>query len=314
MRKLVIVENRSELGAGTRGASLGVEAMKIAAVNAGSSFFMDHPRQTVPDENHLLYHRVKNQSAKRIGGIVKVYKKLAKQIQTSLENGKFPIVLSGDHSSAGGTIAGLKAAYPEKRLGVIWIDAHADMHTPYTSPSGNVHGMPLATATNEDNLECKRTEPSEEVVGMWESLKKTGINGKKVDYQDIVFIALRDFEEEEASLIERNQVKVFKTSEVRKAGPEAIVKATLEHLNDCGVLYISFDVDSMDKSISEGTGTPVENGILPEEAKGLLLGLLKEERVACLEFTEVNPLLDEKNKMAEVAFDILDECGKALQS
>jgi arginase len=288
--------------------------MKIAAVKAGSNFFMDHPRQDVPDGNHLLYNRVRNRNAKRIDGIVKVYQKLAKQIQSSLESGKFPVVLSGDHSSAGGTIAGIKAAYPEKRLGVIWIDAHADMHTPYTSPSGNVHGMPLSTATNEDNLECKNAEPGEETVKMWEALKATGIKGKKVDYRDIVFIALRDFEKEERALIERNGVKVIETERVRNEGASSIVKETMEYLKDCDMLYISFDVDSIDKSISAGTGTPVENGIYPEEGLDLLLGLLKDPRVNCLEFTEVNPLLDEKNKMAEVAFGILDACGKALQS
>ena len=94
--------------------------------------------------------------------------------------GNFPLVLSGDHSSALGTISGVKAAYPEKRLGVVWIDAHADIHSPYTSPSGNIHGMPLAAAMSDDNLDCQINEVKDETFDLWEKMKNIGVNGRKV--------------------------------------------------------------------------------------------------------------------------------------
>jgi arginase len=313
MKNLVIIENRSELGAGTRGASLGIDALKIAAVTAGSKFFAELPRLEIQDQNHLLYNRVRRKFAKRIEGIVKVYQRLSELVKRTLLEQKFPLVLSGDHSSAGGTIAGIKAAFPDKRLGVVWVDAHADMHTPYTSPSGNVHGMPLATATNEDNLDKKKKEPSEETMQMWETLKATAVPGKKVEYSDIVFIGLRDYEDEEEYLIEKNKVKVFTSEEMHREGAEIIGKATLDYLKDCDILYISFDVDSMDSLISEGTGTPVPEGLWPDEARDLLLELCNDERVCCLEITEINPLLDQKNTMAEVAFDILEAVGNKLR-
>ena len=149
------IENRSEIGAGSRGASLGVDALRIASLNVDNKFFRENEVVTIKDENHLLFEPVKFESAKRIGGIVQVFKSISSEVKSTLASGEFPFVLAADHSSAGGTIAGIKEQYPDKRLGVIWIDAHADLHSPYTSPSGNVHGMPLASAINYDNLECK---------------------------------------------------------------------------------------------------------------------------------------------------------------
>lgn len=146
MKRIILVENKSEIGAGTRGASLGIDAVKIAALNAKSNYFKDTKIIKIENENDKLWEETSFESAKRIEGIVKVYKRISNSVSDILTKNKFPVLLSGDHSNAGGTIAGIKKAYPEKRLGVIWIDAHADLHSPYTSPTGNVHGMPLATA------------------------------------------------------------------------------------------------------------------------------------------------------------------------
>jgi len=153
MRKAKLLLIRSELGAGTRGASMGIDALKIAAIDLGSDYFRRHDDVEIVDENWLLLEKVKFKYAKRIRGIIKIYERISKNVARVLKKpGTFPIVLSGDHSSAGGTIAGIKAAYPDQSIGVVWIDAHADLHSPYTTPSGNMHGMPLAAALGEDNL------------------------------------------------------------------------------------------------------------------------------------------------------------------
>jgi arginase len=225
---------------------------------------------------------------------------------------KFPIVLAGDHSTAAGTIMGIKAANPEKRLGVVWIDAHADLHTPYTTPSGNMHGMPLAMVTQLDNKDCQINEPGSETISYWEKIKKIGGDFPKIQPKDIVFISVRDTEEPEDYLIHHYGIKNFSTAEVRELGIEKVAAQALEILAECDQIYISFDVDSLDSSISVGTGTPVPNGLTVEEAINLNAELIKDKRVCCWEIVEVNPTLDTENTMAEIAFEVLEITAKSL--
>src|SRR5213075_2686692 len=161
MKNIKLIEVPSEIGAGTRGASLGVEAIKIAALDFMSNFFIHFPSEKIPTENKLLYEPIESPYAKRIKGIARMYERVSKSVNDSLRNNFFPVVLSGDHSTAGATVAGIKMARPKSKLGVIWIDAHADLHTPYTTPTGNMHGMPLAVTIGEDNHECKVHELDE---------------------------------------------------------------------------------------------------------------------------------------------------------
>src|SRR4051812_14288337 len=153
MKNIKLIEVPSEIGAGTRGASLGIEAIKIAALDFMSNFFVHFPSEKIPTENKLLYEPIESPYAKRIKGIARMYERVSKAVNDSIKNNFFPVVLSGDHSTAGATIAGIKLAKPKSRVGVIWIDAHADLHTPYTTPSGNVHGMSLAVSINQDNID-----------------------------------------------------------------------------------------------------------------------------------------------------------------
>lgn len=312
MKNIKFIEVKSEIGAGTRGASLGVDAIKIAALDFMSNLFVHIPSEEIPNENHVLYEHVSSPHAKRIKGVHAVIDRLANTVKESKSSGLFPIVLAGDHSTAAGTIAGLKMANPKKRLGVIWIDAHADLHSPYTTPSGNMHGMPLSMSLAEDNLKFKRHELDNTTKDYWEKLKNIGKISPKVKAEDIVFIALRDFEEEEEAIIKKNNMKVIPVSEVRKKGVESIVKQTTQYLNDCDEIYISFDVDSIDSSISKGTGTPVRNGLREKEAEDMLASFMQHHKIACLEITEVNPTLDSENLMAEIAFGILQRCVNIL--
>ena len=250
MKNIKLIEVPSEIGAGTRGASMGVDAIKIAALDFMSNFFIHFPSEKIPTENKLLYEPIESPYAKRIKGMVTVYDRVSKAVCDAMKNNFFPILLSGDHSTAGATIAGIKMAKPKSKLGVIWIDAHADLHTPYTTPSGNLHGMPLAISINKDNQECAVHEVDETTVKHWDSLKNFGKIAPKVLPEDIVFISLRDYEKEEKHLIEKYDMKVISTKEVRNKGAENIVRAVLRYLSDCTDIYISFDVDSLDASFS----------------------------------------------------------------
>ena len=312
MKNIKLIEVPSEIGAGSRGASLGIEAIKIAALDFMSSFFVHFPSEKIPTENKMLFEPIDSPYAKRVKGIILMYDKIAKAVSDTIKNNFFPVVLSGDHSNAGATIAGIKMAKPNSKLGIIWIDAHADLHTPYTTPSGNMHGMPLATAINEDNEDCAVHELDEETKKQWNYLKNIGKIAPKVLPEDVVIISLRDYEKEEKHLIDKLGMKVITTSEVRRKGPENIVRSVIRYLSDCTDIYVSFDVDSLDSSISKGTGTPVSNGLREREAEDLISKFMQNRKICCFEITEVNPTLDKENLMAEIAFNILQRSVNIL--
>ncbi len=312
MNNIKLIEVPSEIGAGTRGASLGIDAIKIAGLDFMSNFFVHFPSERIESENNLLFEPIQSPYAKRIHGVLNMYERISKSVCDCMKNNFFPVVLSGDHSNAGGTIAGIKMAKPKSKLGVIWIDAHADLHTPYTTPSGNMHGMPIATAIAEDNIECKVHEVDEKTVKIWNQLKTIGKINQKVLPEDVVFISLRDFEKEEKHIIEKYGIKVIPTSEVRRNGAENVSRKVLRYLSDCTDIYVSFDVDSLDSSISKGTGTPVGNGLREREAEDLISKFMQNRKVCCFEITEVNPTLDKENLMAEIAFNILQRSVNIL--
>lgn len=312
MRNIKILEVRSEIGAGTRGASLGVDAIKIAALDFMSNLFVNFSCETIETENRLLYEPVASPYAKRIQGINTMYERVSKSVHDTVKSGLFPLVLAGDHSTAGATIAGLKMAKPKRRLGVVWIDAHADLHSPYTTPSGNMHGMPLAISLAEDNTENQLHNPDPQTVDMWNRLKNLGKLEPKILPEDIVFIALRDFEKEEEAILRKGNIKVISVAEIRRKGVENVVRQTFLHLSNCDDIYVSFDVDSLDSSISRGTGTPVSNGLKEREAEDLVASFMQHHKICCFEIAEVNPTLDKENMMAEIAFNILQRSVNIL--
>ena len=316
MKSIRIIENRSEIGAGTRGSSLGVDALKIASLKEGSDLFARLSSSTVEHQNHLLWEKNPTPQAIHIEGMIKVFESVAKEVSTTLSMNEFPLILAADHASAGGTIAGLKSANPNSRLGVIWIDAHGDLHSPFTSPSGNIHGMPLATALAEDNLANKAADPIEGTRNQWNALKELGGISPKILPEDIVFFGVRDTETPEDNLIKEKSIKNYTVEECREKGIELVCKEALSQLSSCDMIYISFDVDSMDPDlVSYGTGTPVVNGFSPSEAMKIIELLIKDNsKISCFEMVEVNPLLDNKgNKMAETAFGILKNVVKLIE-
>ncbi|MGV3609499.1 MAG: arginase [Fluviicola sp.] len=315
-RKIEIIVNNSELAAGTRGASLGPGAIMTAARKANNPYFGNYVLHPLPDYNGFLDRENETEFAKNLVGFKLVFEAVAETTRDTLNKGSFPLILAGDHGSAAGTIAGIKAAYPEKRLGVVWIDAHGDLHSPYTTPSGNIHGMPLSLSLGNDNLGYQRNTPSQQTTAIWEDLKLKYTNDVKLKPSDLVFIGVRDTEYEENQLIAENNITNHTVESVRKEGASVIVEQVLKQLDSCEMIYVSFDVDSMDPEITSfGTGTPVGNGIFPEEAEEILTLLAQNPKTVCIEFVEVNPCLDNKiNTMAETAFSLLESVTTALNS
>ena len=305
MRNIKILAVESEIGAGTRGAGMGFDAVKTAALDFGSNFFKQYPEETIKDENDMLFEPARSLHARRGTYVKIVCERVMEAVSRTLTEGNFPVIISGDHASSAGTIAGIKVAYPQARIGVIWIDAHADLHSPYTTPSGNMHGMPLAASLGEDNLSQKTNTPDEHTISFWEDFKLMGGMAPKIKYENLVFVSLRDFEPQEEYLIRQNKVKVFSTDEINNLGIDKIGREILQAVEPCDYIYITFDVDSMDPTISRGTGTPAPNGITEKQAATLLQRLVQNPKVCCFEITEINPTLDKENLMAENTFEIL---------
>ena len=308
-KDITFLLNPSEITAGTRGASLGPFALITAARKNRSTLFGKSPVVCMEDCNSLLDKDSTFQYAKNIDGLLTVFKGLDKHISEIYRSNHFPFLLSGDHGSAGGTIAAIRNAFPSKKLGVVWIDAHGDIHSPYTTPSGNMHGMPLSTSLNEDNLPCKVNDISDEERKLWDELKNLHGIVPKIAPEDLVFVSVRDTEAQEDAIIDRLSIKNYTVVEVRTKTAKVIVSEILKRLAHCDIIYISFDVDSMDPKVtSHGTGTPVKDGLFPEEADAIMQGLIQSKKVCCVEFVEINPCLDEKkNEMAEVAFGLVEK-------
>lgn len=308
-RKVVIIENPSELGAGTRGASLGPDAVRLADAQRGASIYNRLDVIRLPESNQVLANRSKHYSAKYIDVMTDLFSANMQVVEEELKAGSFPLLISGDHSNAAMTIAALKNTHPDKKLGVIWIDAHADLHSPFTSPTGNLHGMPLGASLGEGYMSNQKNEVAPETGEYWHALTHLGSNKvhPKLDAKDLVLIDIRDLEDQEWKDIDDNGIKYYVPARIYNKKMQDVANASLDYLSHCDHIYISFDVDSMDPSVSVGTGTSVPNGLSLKQAKKLLAALWESEKVSCLEITEINPLLDESNKMAEAVIEILDE-------
>lgn len=308
MRTIKIIKNRSDIGAGTRGSDLGIDALEISAINKNNTYFKNHKYTDVATHNESIYNKVNAKFAKRIQFVLEHCTRVCETVHQTLDDNYFPIVLSGDHSSALGTISGVKSKYKDKQLGVIWIDAHADLHSPYTTPSGNVHGMPLAAALAKNNLTHKINEVSENTAKVWEAMKNIGVSAPKIQPEHLILFGVRDTEPPEDHQIEKLNIKNYTVSEMRFRGFETCLNEAVDKLKNCEVIYISFDVDSLDCDlVSYGTGTPVAKGFDPNEVIKIITTFMRTKKVQCLELTEINPLLDNRgNKMAETAFYVLD--------
>ncbi len=301
--KLITVE--SDFGAGKKGAALGPQALlKELQEQQFSAIDVFNYLRLVPRD---LPPSTDTPYGKNIENITNFQLKVCENISDTLRLNQIPFIISGDHSSANALISGVKDYYANSRIGVVWIDAHADLHSPYTTPSGNIHGMPIAALMGDDHREMGKNQPKEITKTLWETLKKLGRRriSPKIQGKDLVFIALRSTEVEEEKIIEKETIKTFNPDAIKKLGIKKVVEQTLLHLKNCEYIYVSFDVDSLDSSISVGTGTPVEDGLTIDEAVYLLKYFSVLPNLMGLEITEINPALDSEKPMQKVIANLV---------
>lgn len=307
MRSVEIISIESDFGAGKKGAKLGPQAL-IRLINKQNIKHLSHANnlRIVADD---LEENTAHPFNKNIESIYEVQQLAVDAIDQTLSKNLFPFILSGDHSNGCAGISAVKNFYSDKRIGVIWIDAHADLHSPFSTPSGNMHGMPLAAALGINDLIEEANEVDEESIKVWQQLMYLGSKkiSPKILPTDLVFIDLRDTEEDEDIILENKNISFYTPQKRTEIGIEQILEKTLEQLSHCDFIYVSFDVDSLDPNISIGTGTPVPNGMSENEAVYLLKSLINNPKTVAFEITEINPLLDRENPMEEVVVRILEK-------
>ncbi len=307
MNPIKIIKNRSDIGAGTRGSDMGIDAIEIAAINLENNFFNKHSHIDIKTHNETIYNKTKNTFAKRINFVCQQCERLREEVKNELQKGFFPLILSGDHSSALGTLSGIQMANPKKVIGVIWLDAHADIHSPYSTPSGNIHGMPLAAALAFDNKEFSKNNVSRSTENDWLRMKNMGSKSPIIKPENLIYFGVRDTEKEEDQIIRLKKIKNFSVDEVRDLGLKRSIDQALNRLISTDIIYISFDVDSLDCDLhSRGTGTPVSKGFITKEIISIIKSVKDTGKLVALEVCEINPLLDNKgNQMAESAFEVI---------
>lgn len=226
---------------------------------------------------------------RNLGAVVEGCSQLAELVKNAVAEKSFPLILGGDHSIAIGTLAGLSETY--KNLGVIWYDAHADMNTAETSPTGNIHGMPLAVAMGLGH----------------EKLTSIGGQGPKLNPANLVIIGARSVDEGERQLIKEKGIKVYSMHEIDRLGMTAVMNDALLYLRDRNVdgLHLSLDLDGLDPIHTPGVGTPVPGGITYRESHLAMEMIQESNLLTSAEFVEVNPVLDTKNSTANVAVELM---------
>ena len=307
MNPVKIIKNRSDIGAGTRGSDMGIDAIEIAAINTENDFFNIYPYIDIQTHNETVYNKNKNTFAKRINFVCEQCERLREGVKKELQKGFFPLILSGDHSSALGSLSGIQKANPDKEIGVIWLDAHADIHTPYSTPSGNIHGMPLAAALSIDNKEFSKNKVSDSTEKNWLRMKNMGDKVPLIKPENLIYFGVRDTEKEEDQIIQSKKIKNFSVNDFRNLGLKSCIDQTKDQFVSTDLIYISFDIDALDCDLfSRGTGTPVSKGFLTEEIISIIKEVKDTGKLVALEICEINPLLDNKgNQMAESAFEII---------
>ena len=278
-----------DLGQTRRGVDMGPSAIRYAGVYERLRKLFDE----IEDLGDILIGRPEVQidqhtNLKNLDLIAEKSEKLAAAVENVINSGSFPLVLGGDHSIAIGTIAGVSKHY--QNLGVIWYDAHGDLNTAETSPSGNIHGMPLAVS-----------------LGLGHPLL-TNIAGyaPKVKPENVVIIGARSLDTGEKELIQEKGIRVYTMHEIDRLGMTRVMEESITYLQGrTDGVHLSLDLDGLDPHDAPGVGTPVIGGISYRESH-LAMEMLSEARlISSAEFVEVNPILDEKNKTATVAVALM---------
>ncbi len=304
---ITIISAESENGAGKRGASLGPQALFLEARQQGFDQMLRYKHiysHTTNDEYDL---EDETPWALNAVSVKQGLTDLSKKVRETLELGEFPLIFSGDHSNGAGGVAGLRN-FAKKDIGVIWVDAHADLHSPYTSPSGNMHGMPLGMALGLDHLPTveAKNKLTDVTKDCWGKLKQLGEGDvPKLKPENLVFIGVRDLEKEEWDIVHHYDIKYFTPSEIKEKGMPAIMKEAFSYLSKVNNIYVSFDVDALDGKFVVGTGTPVPNGLSIQDGEEVFAACFGEPKVKAFEVTEINPLIGANNMEAKFVLEYL---------
>lgn len=290
-----------DLGAGRRGVDMGPSAMRIAGITEKLQklgYEVIDSGDVRIDVPEVL--TVENTNLKYLKEILATVSQLAQATEAAIRKGCFPLVLGGDHSIAIGTISGVSSAFQkqDKKLGVLWIDAHGDMNTHETTPSGNIHGMPFAAILGKGTPEL------------------ISVNGdfQKIKPQNAVLVGVRSLDLREQKLIRESGITVYTMEDVDKRGIfEVMLEAVEIASNYTDGLHMSLDMDALDPQIAPGVGTPVRGGLTYREAHSAMEIIARSEKLCSMEVVEVNPILDYHNATAEMAVELVQSAlGKRI--
>jgi len=302
MRDVGVVAVSIDLGAGRRGVDMGPSALRVAGLNGrleqlgyrvreGGLVTADGPETVPAGESRLRY----------LEEVSAVCRSTYGRVTDLLADGCFPLILGGDHSLSIGSVAAVAAHHRarEERIGVLWVDAHTDMNTPETTPSGNIHGMSLAVLIGHgpDRLTRLMGDPA-----------------PAVDPGNVCIIGARDIDDAEKEVVRASGVRVFTMSEIDDRGIGPVVDEALARLNDgTAGFHLSYDLDGLDPRVAPGVGTPVPGGLTYREGHLVCEKIARTNTLLSLEMVEVNPVLDEGNRTAEMAVDLVASAlGKAI--
>jgi arginase len=273
-----------DLGQSQRGVNMGPAAVRYA----GLADRLKRIGYKVQDAGNIMVpvrESITQNERGFIPAIAQVCNAVYLAASQAISDGVLPIFLGGDHSIAIGTIGGVTANDP---CGLIWIDAHGDFNTLESSASGNVHGMPLATLLGEG---------ASELIGV-------GRSGAKLPAKNVVLIGLRDLDVKEKERLKKSGMLLFTMRDVDEQGMGQVARAALEWLDHCVNIHVSLDVDALDPNEAPGVGTPVSGGLSYREAQLLMEIIADSQRLTSLDIVEINPILDQRNRTAEVAVEL----------
>jgi arginase len=279
-----------DLGQDRRGVDMGPSAIRYARLEACLEDLghevtdLGNARVPIPEIVAT------GEEVKHLAAVKSVCEEVSERAAALVSGGMFPIFLGGDHAIAIGTISGVARSTSAVRTGVIWVDAHADFNTPATSPSGNIHGMPLAALTGRGHTD----------------LVEIGGPGASVRTEDVVILGLRSVDLEEKNLLREAGVKVYTMKDIDAYGAARVVRGAIRDLAHVDRVHLSLDLDALDPEVAPGVGTPVRGGLTYREAH-LLMELVNDAGiVSSLDVVEVNPILDVKNGTAALAVELVE--------
>lgn len=289
-----------DLGAGRRGVDMGPSGLRVAGLHR----ILRQLGHKVTDLGDLPIPIAETRHfgqphLKFLQEITETCAHLSREVETLCRQGEIPLILGGDHSLAIGSVSGVSSCWGSSNLGLIWFDAHGDLNTPATSPSGNIHGMPLAVLLGH---------------GARQLVELGGSGGPKVLGGNVVLIGVRRLDPGERELLSSRLVTVFTMRDIDEKGMKNVMQSALDIAGAGGrPLHLSFDMDVIDPAYAPGVGTPAHGGITYREAHLALELLADSKRLSSFDCVEINPLLDNRNRTAELAVELIGSAfGKSI--